>query len=188
MTWVLATLIAAAAQTARNVMQSSLTATLGTLGATQLRFVYGFPFAVLFLLVVLAVSGSTVPAPTVEFLGFAAAGAFAQILGTAALLASMRARSFSVAIAIAKTEPIQVAVFALVMLGERLTSTGAAAIGIATVGIVLTAFKPGEAWNPKNARPRTCVRSRSWRCFSRVLCRAGCSPSACRHASPRVCC
>ena len=46
MLWILATLVAAAVQTARNAMQSSLTAALGTLGATQVRFVYGWPFAV----------------------------------------------------------------------------------------------------------------------------------------------
>ena len=36
--WMIATLIAAAAQTARNAMQQSLTATIGTIGATQVRF------------------------------------------------------------------------------------------------------------------------------------------------------
>ena len=51
MLWVVATLVAAAGQTARNAMQSNLTASLGTLGATQVRFLYGFPFALGFLLI-----------------------------------------------------------------------------------------------------------------------------------------
>ena len=58
--WVPATLAAASAQTARNATQRRLTETLGTVGATQVRFLYGFPFAALFLLVVLAVSGEAV--------------------------------------------------------------------------------------------------------------------------------
>ena len=47
--WVVFTLIAAAAQTVRNAMQRELTATLGTVGATHVRFLFGFPFALLFL-------------------------------------------------------------------------------------------------------------------------------------------
>jgi len=47
--WIPATLAAAGAQTARNAMQRRLTETIGTVGATQVRFLYGFPFALLFL-------------------------------------------------------------------------------------------------------------------------------------------
>ena len=77
-------------------MQSSLTVTLGTLGATQVRFVYGLPFAVAFLGVAAAVAGANVPAPTRAFLAYTGGGAIAQIAGTALLLAAMQARSFSV--------------------------------------------------------------------------------------------
>ncbi|HKS86532.1 MAG TPA: EamA/RhaT family transporter, partial [Pseudolabrys sp.] len=45
MLWTIFTLIAAAAQTARNAMQRELTSTLGTVGATHVRFLFGFPFA-----------------------------------------------------------------------------------------------------------------------------------------------
>ena len=61
--WIPATLAAAAAQTARNATQRRLTETLGTVGATQVRFLYGLPFAALFLLIVLAVSGERLPRP-----------------------------------------------------------------------------------------------------------------------------
>ena len=71
MLWIFATLLAAGAQTARNAMQSSLTATLGTLGATQVRFLYGLPFAVVFLALAAAIAGTDIPAPTWRF--FAAA-------------------------------------------------------------------------------------------------------------------
>ena len=42
--WILATVIAAAAQTVRNTTQRGLTKTLGTTGATNVRFLFGFPF------------------------------------------------------------------------------------------------------------------------------------------------
>jgi drug/metabolite transporter (DMT)-like permease len=142
--WIPATLAAAAAQTARNATQRKLTETLGTVGATQVRFLYGFPFSVLFLAAVLAVSGESVPGPTREFFGFALMGAVAQIVATALMLAAMRERSFAVVTALIKTEPVQVAVFGLVLLGDRLTATTALAIVIATAGVVLMSFKPGS--------------------------------------------
>ena len=46
--WIPFTLLAAAGQTARNAMQRELTATLGTVGATHVRFLFGFPFALRF--------------------------------------------------------------------------------------------------------------------------------------------
>ncbi|MBP6011110.1 MAG: EamA/RhaT family transporter [Alphaproteobacteria bacterium] len=153
MLWIFATLTAAAAQTARNAMQSSLTATLGTVGATQVRFLYGFPFALLFLLLVTAAAQASVPAANGPFLAFTAAAAVAQIFGTVLLLAAMRDRSFSVATAFAKTEAVQVAVFGLIILGDHLTLMRAAAIVIATAGVFLIAVKPGERWTTESLRP-----------------------------------
>jgi drug/metabolite transporter (DMT)-like permease len=153
MLWIATTLVASVAQTARNAMQSSLTATLGTLGATQVRFVYGLPFALLFLGGIAALGHTHVPPPTREFLGFAAAGALAQIAGTAFLLAAMQARSFSVATALSKTEAVQVALFGFAVLGDALTWSRAAAILIATAGVVIVAVKPGQQWDRRSLRP-----------------------------------
>lgn len=142
--WIPATLAAAAAQTARNATQRKLTETLGTVGATQVRFLYGFPFALVFLGVVVAVSGEAIPGPTREFLTFAVLGAVTQILATALMLAAMRERSFAVVTALIKTEPVQVALFGLVLLGDRLTAMTALAIVIATAGVIVMSFKPGS--------------------------------------------
>lgn len=153
MLWIIATLIAAAAQTARNAMQSSLTATLGTIGATQVRFLYGLPFALIFLTAQSFASGSAVPAPDAEFFAFTAAGAMAQIAGTAALLAAMQARSFAVATAVGKTEAVQVALFGLIILGDELTLARVGAILISTAGVLLIAVKRGEQWTGSALRP-----------------------------------
>ena len=47
--WVPVVLFAAAAQTVRNTAQRSLTTELGTLPATLVRFLYGLPFALVYL-------------------------------------------------------------------------------------------------------------------------------------------
>ncbi len=153
MWWIACTLIAAAAQTARNAMQSGLTASLGTLGATQVRFLYGFPFALLFLLIVTVAVHSGVPPPSARFLAFTASGAVAQILATALLLKAMHQGSFSVATALTKTEAVQIAVFGLLILGDHLTALRMIAIAIATVGVVLVAARPGDKWTAAGMRP-----------------------------------
>ena len=120
--WVVFTLLAAAAQTVRNATQRELTATLGTAGATHVRFLFGFPFAVVFLAGVLLVDrrGAAAPAARVLALG-ARSACVAQIAATALMLAAMGDRSFVVTIAYIKTEPVQVALFGLVFLGDALT-------------------------------------------------------------------
>lgn len=141
--WIPATLAAAAAQTVRNATQRRLTETIGTVGATQVRFLYGFPFALAFLALVLAASGEAMPRPDRGFAAFILTGALTQILGTALMLAAMREKSFSVVTATLKTEPLQVAVFGLSVLGDPLTPVTLSAIMIATAGVMVMSFKPG---------------------------------------------
>ncbi len=141
--WVVATLIAAAAQTARNAMQSSLTAGIGTVGATQVRCLYGLPFALLFLAGMAAFGGEPIPAMTGPSLGFTAFGAVAQIAATGMMLAAMKEKSFSVTTAYIKMEPVLVAVAGFLVLGDALTPLKLAAIVIATAGVVLMSLKPG---------------------------------------------
>lgn len=149
--WVVFTLIAAAAQTVRNATQRQLTGPLGTIGATHVRFLFGFPFSLLFLAVLLMVTGDALPVPPAVFWPWVLLGALAQILATMLMLAAMGERSFVVAIAYIKTEPIQVAIFGLIFLGDRLTLPMMAAIVIATTGVIIMSLRPGAA--PGGMRP-----------------------------------
>jgi drug/metabolite transporter (DMT)-like permease len=151
--WIPATLAAATAQTFRNATQRYLTDVLGTVGATQVRFLYGLPFALIFLALVLAFTGESLPKVDVRFLAYAIGGAVAQIMATALMLAAMREQSFAVAIAYIKTEPVQVAVFAFAVLGDPLTLLGALAIVIATTGVVLTSLAPGTRLGGAGLKP-----------------------------------
>jgi drug/metabolite transporter (DMT)-like permease len=141
--WALFTVIAAASQTVRNATQRELTTTLGTAGATHVRFLFGLPFAALFLVAVVIASGQALPRPPISFWPWVLAGALAQIAATALMLAAMNDRSFVVVYAYIKTEPVQAALFGLVFLGDTVTLPMAAAILIATVGVVVMALKPG---------------------------------------------
>ena len=141
--WAVFTVIAAAAQTARNAMQRELTAKLGTVGATHVRFLFGCPFALVFLAGVWIVKGTFPPQPGIAFWAWILAGALSQILATALMLAAMGERSFVVAIAYTKTEPVQVALFGLAFLGDPLNAMTAAAILLATAGVIVMSWKRG---------------------------------------------
>jgi drug/metabolite transporter (DMT)-like permease len=140
--WIPITLIAALAQTARNATQRSLTESIGTVGATQVRFLYGLPFALLFLLVVCTVLGEQPPSLTQPALLFAFAAAVAQILATVLMLLAMKAKSFAVTTAYIKTEPVLTAFVGFALLGDTLTPLKILAIFIATLGVLVMSVKP----------------------------------------------
>ena len=120
--WALFTVVAAAAQTVRNATQRELTASLGTAGATHVRFLFGLPFALVFLAVVFAASGVPLPHPPAGYWLWILQGSIAQIAATALMLAAMSDRSFVVVYAYIKTEPVQAALFGV----KRLPSSSSA--------------------------------------------------------------
>lgn len=142
--WVIFTLIASLSQTVRNAMQRSLIGELGTVGATHVRFLFGFPFALLSLAAVAAFSGVKLPTPALNYIPWLLLGTLAQILATALMLAAMGERSFVVATAYIKTEPVQVALFGLIFLGDVITLPVALAILIATAGVMLMSVRPAQ--------------------------------------------
>ncbi len=122
-------------------MQRELTAALGTVGATHVRFLFGFPFAIVFLVAVLATTGLALPSPPLKFWPWVLLGAGAQIVATALMLATMNDRSFVVTIAYIKTEAIQAALFGLIFLHDPLTPSMVVAILVATAGVVAMSLK-----------------------------------------------
>src|SRR5512135_1901301 len=133
--WIPITIWAAFAQTLRNAAQRHLTSALGTLGATLVRFLYGLPFALLWLWVVTSATGVAAPFLTVSSLLWGAMGAVAQLVATALLLRAMEERNFTLAVAWSKTEIVQVAVYALALLGDPLTLGLALSVVLGTVGV-----------------------------------------------------
>ena len=151
--WIPFTLTASVGQVARNAMQRSLTAKLGTWGATNIRFLFGFPFSLLFLGLVLLATGDRLPWPPSVFWPWLLLGAFSQIIGTGLMLLAMTDRSFVVTTAYLKTEAIQTAVFGFVFLGDPLSVMKVVAILVATIGVIVTALRPGgekrfAEWKP----------------------------------------
>src|SRR3954469_4702474 len=142
MNWVLFTLLGAVGQTARNAMQRNLTPQLGALGATLVRFLFGFPFALLFLGAVLAWTHASLPAINHDFVLWTLLGALTQIFATALMLMTMEHRSFVVTTAYLKTEPVLVALMGLLFLHDPLTPAMTLAILTAMAGVALISVRP----------------------------------------------
>jgi len=98
------------------------------------------------------VSHTLPPLPGLVFVPWVLVGALMQIAATALMLAAMGERSFVVAIAYIKTEPVQVALFGLIFLHDALTPSLAAAVIIATAGVIVMSLKPG-AGSAMSMRP-----------------------------------
>lgn len=142
--WAIFTILASSAQTARNAMQRDLIRTLGTAGATYVRFLFALPFACAIALVLVFGLGKSFPTFDKVSLAWTAGGAATQSIATALMLAGMKQRSFSVMVAYTKTEPVFIAIIAVSLLRESLSGLTLAAVLIATAGVMLMSWPKAE--------------------------------------------
>ncbi|TCN36251.1 EamA family transporter [Sinorhizobium americanum] len=136
-TWVLITIGAAFLQNIRSSMQKHLKGAMGTTGATFVRFGFGLPFALLYLLLLWHVSGQPLPVPNGSFFLWVIIGGLAQIAATFLLVHLFSFRNFAVGTAYSRTEPAQAALFGLIFLGEGASRGTLVAIAISVVGVML---------------------------------------------------
>lgn len=142
--WIPITIVAAFSQNLRSALQKQLKATLSTWGATSARFVFAAPFALVLAVLVLVLSGHGLPQVSLEFAGFGFIGGVAQIVATGLLIHLFSYQNFSVATAYTKTEPIQTALFGIILLGDALSLEIAIAIIVSLLGVVLISIPTGR--------------------------------------------
>lgn len=132
--WFGITVLAAFLQNVRSLLQKRLTGVLSVNGATYVRFVYAVPFAALY--AGFLWYGET-PNVNSAFILYVVAGAVAQIVATACLLASFTTGNFAVGTAYSKTEAAQAALFGLLVLGDAISGWVVAGIAISLAGVIL---------------------------------------------------
>lgn len=135
--WLPVTLLAALMQTWRTALQQRLRGLLSVNAAGLVRYLYGVPFAIAFLMLYLKVAGSAFPALGPFFFLWSAVGGLLQILATNLLLMAFGFRNFTVGTAYAKTEAVQGAVLAFLILGEALTPLAWVGIAIGVSGVLI---------------------------------------------------
>ena len=109
---------------------------LSTAGVSYARFVYALPFAGLYLWLVQAWGGWSLPDLSPQFLLYCLLGGLAQILFTILLVHMFALRNFAVGAAFSKTETVQVALLGYVLLGDRLEAGALLAILLSALGVM----------------------------------------------------
>ena len=135
--WIPITIAAAFMQNVRSALQKHLKGRLTTLGATYVRFLYAWPFAVAYVLALNVWGGMAFPAPNGVFLIYSVLGGISQIVFTGLLVWMFSFRNFAVGTTLSKTEIILVAILGFLILGDTLTVLTAVAIIVAVVGVLV---------------------------------------------------
>ncbi|OLP59265.1 hypothetical protein BJF93_05110 [Xaviernesmea oryzae] len=135
--WIPITIAAAFLQNLRSALQKHLRGTLGTRGASFVRFGYGFPIALVYVTALHSGAGYSLPRLSPGFLLWAVIGGLAQIYATILLVHLFSLRNFAVGTAYSKTEPVQAALFGFLLLGERLSVGAVLAIVVGVIGVML---------------------------------------------------
>jgi drug/metabolite transporter (DMT)-like permease len=135
--WIPLTIGAAFFQNIRSAMQKHLKGKLSTLGAAYVRFIYALPIAIVYFFTVVYLEAQPLPGTNAGFLLYALLGGICQIMFTVFLLWLFSFHNFAVGTTISKLETVMVAIFGLVLLGDKLTPVVSIAIAISVLGLVI---------------------------------------------------
>jgi drug/metabolite transporter (DMT)-like permease len=139
MIWLPATLLSALFQAWRTAVQQRVRAELSVNAAGLVRYLYGLPVGLALLGAYLTWRSADLPAIHAPFLAYCAAAGFAQIIGTNLLLMAFGYRNYVAGTAFAKTEAMQGALLAFLLLGELLSWLTIFGIAIGVVGVMTVA-------------------------------------------------
>ena len=139
MIWLPATLLAALFQAWRTAVQQRVRADLSVNAAGLVRYLDGLPVGLVLLGAYLTWRSAELPAIHAPFLAYCAAAGFAQIIGTNLLLMAFGYRNYVAGTAFAKTEAMQGALLAFLLLGELLSWLTIFGIAVGVVGVMIVA-------------------------------------------------
>ena len=134
--WIPLTVAAAFFQNLRSALQKHLKAHLSTAGATYVRFLYAWPFAVFYVWGLVEFGGYAVPAVSRKFLIYCFLGGLSQIIFTFLLIWLFSIKNFAVGTTYSKTDTAQVAILGLLILGDTMSAVAALAIAIGLIGVM----------------------------------------------------
>ena len=135
--WIPITVAAALLQTWRTAKQQKLRALLSVNAAGFVRYFYALPTGAALLAAAVWWDGRALPPANAAFVVDCAAGGTLQILGTSLLIMAFGYRNFAVGTAYAKTEAVQGALLAWLLLGEALRPLALGGIAIGVAGVLV---------------------------------------------------
>ena len=134
--WIAFTVSAALFQCWRTAMQQRLRGELSVNAAGVVRYLYGVPVGLALAAGYALAFGRTMPELGVAVLALCAAGGLLQILGTNLLIMAFGYRNFAVGTAYSKTEAMQAAIIAVILLGEHLSLLSWLGIAVGVSGVL----------------------------------------------------
>lgn len=134
--WLPITIAAALFQCWRTAVQQKLRRELSVNGAGFVRYLYGAPTALVLLAAALGLTGQPLPVPNWNFLLDCIACGLLQILATVLLIMAFGFRNFAVGTAYSKTDAVQTAIVALIVLHEVLHPLAWVGIAVSLSGVM----------------------------------------------------
>ncbi len=135
--WVIWTLLAAVMQSVRTAGQKYLTSDVSAMAATMVRYLFGLPFALLYLGWLLQSPGRAIPDLNMTFVVSAALAGVLQIIATVLLIRLFTLRNFAVGSTYVKTEIVLTAMIGSLFFTEMISTLGWVAIFICVAGLIL---------------------------------------------------
>ena len=160
--WIAFTLFAVVMQTVRTAGQKHLTAHLDAMTVTLVRFLFGLPFVLAYLAIVMLAFDLPGLVFNPTFVVFTVSAAFTQIGATVLLVYLFSLRNFAVGTTYARTESFLTAVLGVTLFGEWIAPLGWAAIIISVVGVIVLTLARTELDDPRGRQrfwPRLCNRA-----------------------------
>lgn len=139
--WIALAVTGALLQAIRTAAQRDLNKHLSTLATTYVRSLYGLPVLVLYLLVVLAMTGERTPRFDLAWLVYTFIGAMAQVVATMLLIRMFSLRSFGVGTMLTKIDVVMTAILGAIFFSEVLSLGGVVALLVVTAGVVLMSLE-----------------------------------------------
>jgi drug/metabolite transporter (DMT)-like permease len=134
--WIAFTVSAALFQCWRTAMQQRLRGELSVNAAGVVRYLYGVPVGLALALGYAVIFGQSLPHIGLVVLALCAAGGLLQIIGTNLLIMAFGYRNFAVGTAYSKTEAMQAAIIAVILLEEHLSPLSWLGIAIGVGGVL----------------------------------------------------
>ena len=139
--WIPITFLAAFMQAARTAGQKHLTKDFSAVGASYVRFLWGLPFALVYLWYLHHSGGhdlsAVLPVMGWTYFVFAALTAISQIAATVLLVFLFSLRNFAIGSTYARTEALLTAIVGAVVFHEALAGAGWVAVAMGALGVIM---------------------------------------------------
>jgi drug/metabolite transporter (DMT)-like permease len=134
--WIPISILAALMQAVRTAAQKSVNAKLSTWMTTYVRSLFGLPFSIAYLWLVMRYEGLGWPSFDLHFLAYSFGAAAVQVIATYLLIWLFQMRNFAVGTMLSKTDVMQAAIIGSLLFSEAISTIGWVAILITIAGVI----------------------------------------------------